>query len=110
MKRLSEVDLRQFISGETLFAYEPDSLKNAAKITYHSSGQCTAIFADGTQDTGQYGFSGDTYWTRYTRFRDGQIHHFYLVPTRSQVAQAYYADGSRAFIQSPLASLDEQPD
>lgn len=92
--------------GQTLNAFDPDSHAAVASVTYRADGTCTARFPDGTQDRGQFGLSGDTYWTRYTDFRAGETHHFYLERVAPQVTQAYHADGRRAYLQSPLAKLD----
>lgn len=105
MKRMNGTEVRAFLYGKTLFIYEPETLKSVAKVTYGSDGRCTALFADGSSDAGQFGFSGDTYWTKYDRFRSGETNHFYLVPVEPEVAQAFHADGRRAFLQSPLSSL-----
>jgi len=102
MERMDKADVRTFLFGKTLFVYEPETLKNVAKVTYYPNGCCMALFTDGTEDTGQYGLSGETYWTQYERFRENQRHHFYLTLIEPEVAQAFYIDGRRAFLQSPV--------
>lgn len=107
MERISAKDLRAFMVGKTLHAFDPGTRKRVAAVTYMADGACIARFVDGTEDRGQYGLSGDTYWTKYTRFRAGQTSEFYLVELLDQVAQAYHTDGRRAYLQSPLIELDE---
>lgn len=108
MNRMNEAELRGFLLGQTLFAFEPETFRNVAKVTYRADGSCTAVFADETQDTGKFGISGDCYWTQYARFRQGETHHFFLVAVADNVAQAFHSDGRRAFLQSPLAHLDQE--
>ncbi|MEP5731945.1 MAG: hypothetical protein ABJL67_21500 [Sulfitobacter sp.] len=107
MEHISAQDLRAFMVGKTLHAFDPDSGERVASVTYMADGACVARFVDGIEDRGQYGLSGDTYWTKYTDFRAGQISEFYLVEVADQVAQAYHTDGRRAYLQSPLIELEE---
>lgn len=103
--RLSAADLKRFIQGRTLFAYDPETRKQVAQVVYRTDGFCEASFADGTHDRGTYGFSGDTYWTRYDRFRNGETNGFYLMLVEAEVAQAYHLDGRSAYLQSPKGAL-----
>jgi len=106
MKRMNEAELRAFLVGQTLFAFEPETFRNVAKVTYGADGTCSAVFADETRDSGRFGISGDVYWTRYSRFRQGETHRFFLVTVADDIAQAFHGDGRRAFLQSPHAKLD----
>lgn len=107
MIRMDAAELQAFISGRTLFAYEPDTLARVAEVIYQPDGICLASFANGTKDNGIYGFSDAAYWTRYAKFRNGETNQFYLILVGPQIAQAYHADGRLAFLQSPLASLNQ---
>lgn len=106
MTRLNPEDLKAFLFGQTVHAFDPDSRNLVATIAYGRDGTCEAVFADGTEDRGQFELSGDTYSTKYTRFRAGETNFFYLELLAPQVAQAYHTDGRRAFLQSPLAKPD----
>lgn len=106
MTRMNAAELQAFVLGRRLFAFEPETLKNVAQVTYQPDGNCIALFIDGTSDKGQYGFSKASYWTRYARFRNGETNRFYLTLIRPDIAQAYHVDGRPAFLQSPLASLE----
>ena len=105
MTWMNDIDVRNFLQGQKLAAYDPDTLERVAIITYSVDGSCLAEFSDGTKSAGQYGFVEDRYWTQYDSFRNGEQHEFRLQPLRPQVVQAYFADGRRAFVQSPLLSL-----
>lgn len=96
---MTEQEVYEFILGNSVDALDPDSLQTAANINYHADGSIKATFADGSTDTGQYGFTEHYYWTRYTKFRDGTLNEFYLVRSGVNEAQAYYKEGSRAFLQ-----------
>lgn len=106
MPRLTAEELKSFMAGKTLYAFDPDTKARVASVSYGSEGDCVARFADGTQDTAEWGLEGDTYWTRYANFRGGEVNRFTLDLIADQVAQAYHTDGRRAFLQSPLEVLD----
>ena len=99
-RMLSPRAVHDFISGQTLHAFDPETGARAASVTYRADGRVEAQFADGASDIGTWGLSGAQYWTRYTTFRDGEIHHFSLERIDADTAQAYHADGRRAFVQS----------
>ncbi len=105
MTRLNQEELKAFLFGKTLYSFDPETRKLAATITYDAGGTCVAVFADGTQDRGQFELVGDTYSTKYAQFRSGETNHFYVERVASHVVQAYHTDGRRAFLQSPLAKL-----
>lgn len=105
MKRFDAQELLAFLFGRTLHAFDPDSCKRVATVRYGLDGICGVTFVDGTQDQGCYGLEDDTYWTRYDKFRAGETHCFYLVQVAPHIAQAYHADGQRAFLQSALPEL-----
>ncbi len=102
---LSAEEVRMFVFGKTLHAFDPDTLMRVATIYYRRDGTCQLTMENGDTDAGQYGFEEDQYWTRYNRFRDGVLHRFSLIRIDTHSAQAMYEDGSRAFIQSPLIQL-----
>lgn len=105
MDWMNEAELHAYVYGKTLYAFEPDTLLDGANVTYNTDGTCTAVLPDGTTDNGVYALEGDTYWTRYENFRDGTTNRFRLTLIGDEVAQAYYTDGRRAFVQSPHQSL-----
>lgn len=104
---MNGADVRSFLLGRKLAAYDPDTMARAAVVTYHTDATCQVDFADGTRDQGEYGFSEEIYWTRYRNFRAGETHQFRLTLLRPDVAQAYFADGRIAYLQSPLMSLEQ---
>lgn len=103
--RLSEEDVRLFLFGQILHAFDPDTLIRVATIHYHQDWTCQVTMENGDTDAGQYGFEKDLYWTKYNQFRDGVLHRFSLTRIDAHTAQAMFEDGSLAFIQSPLAQL-----
>lgn len=107
MARLDAAEVQTFLLGQTLYAFDPDRYALAATVTYARDGTCTAVFADGARDKGRFGLEGDTYWTRYERFRRGEMHRFYLISVGLDTALAYHADGRRAFLQSQRAEVDD---
>jgi hypothetical protein len=107
VKRIEDDAVKAFLMGHTIYSYNADTRLLGATITYQPDGTCTAEMADGSQDKGVWGLKGDTYWTRYDRFRDGTTNAFYLIEIAPQVMQAYFDDGRTAFIQTPLTTLPE---
>lgn len=89
-----------FLSGRSVYGLDPATRVVAACIDYGTDGTCLARFSNRMTDTGEWGIEGNTYWTRYTRFREGNRHAFRLEPLGEGVAQAYFADGTIAFLQS----------
>lgn len=104
--KLDAAEVRDFLLGKTIFAFDPVTKKRVAKIHYAQGRVCSALFDDGRVDTGTFGFEGDHYWTKYVNFRNGETNHFYLVSLASDLVQAYHIDGVQAFLQSPKSSLD----
>ncbi len=98
--RLSKEEVRQFLFNQTLHAFDPETLSMAATVEYREDWTCVASFSDGASDQGKYGFEDDYYWTQYTKFRNGEQFWFSLHRIDNLTAQAYYKDGTRAFIQS----------
>ena len=103
--RLSEEDVRLFVFGQILHAFDPDTLTRVATIHYRRDWTCRVTMENGDTDAGQYGFEDDLYWTRYNQFRDGALHRFSLTRIDAHSAQAMFEDGTQAFIQSSLAQL-----
>jgi hypothetical protein len=93
-------EIRNFLEGRSVYALDPTTRVVAACIDYGTDGTCLARFTDGQNDPGVYGIEDDTYWTRYETFRDGKRHVFRLEARAPGVAQAYFADGTIAFLQS----------
>ncbi|WP_417410939.1 hypothetical protein [Hoeflea sp.] len=98
-------DVRHFLEGRTIYCFQPETRSLVAVIDYGPDGRCAARFSSGEADTGVYGFDGASYWTRYKTFRDGQTHAFHLRELGPGIAQAYFADGTKAFIQSQSSDL-----
>lgn len=92
--------VKSFLEGRSVYALDPQTRAVAACIDYGLDGRCLARFVNGDTDAGVYGFEGDCYWTRYDTFRDGKRHVFRLESRGPGVAQAYFADGRIAFLQS----------
>lgn len=92
-------EVREFIRGNTLEALEPDSRALVATVSYLEDGTVAARFADGSSDTGQFGFSGHYYWTCYRNFRQGSRNEFSLFRLDENEAQAFHRNGTRAFVQ-----------
>ena len=97
-------EVQAFIRGR-LHAFDPATGARVATVDYGPEGRCKLTFASGQAEAGVYGFEGDTYWTRYDRFRDGQRNGFRLERVSENIAQAWYTDGARAFLQSPVETL-----
>ncbi|MDF1728418.1 MAG: hypothetical protein P1U53_11785 [Sulfitobacter sp.] len=93
-------EVKEFLRGHSIYALDPETRKVAACIDYRTDGTCFVRFVNGDTDKGVYGFEGDTYWTRYETFREGKRHAFRLVAQGPGVAQAYFQDGTIAFLQS----------
>lgn len=103
--RLGEDEVKAFLFDQTLYAFDPETLSRVATVQYRHDWSCHVTMENGDTDAGQYGFEGDLYWTRYDRFRDGAAHRFSLIRIDDHIVQAMFDDGTRAFIQSPLAQL-----
>ena len=100
-------ELRAFIEGATLNAFDARTGERAAVIRYDPDGRAHATFVDGTEEEGLWGIEAATYWTRYERFRGGGTNAFRLQEIAPGIAQAWFVDGRRAFIQT---ALEELPD
>lgn len=109
MARLNPDELREFLFGKTLNCYDPESRALISTAHYGEDGVCRMIFSDGTEDTGVFGLTDDIYWTQYKRFRSGTLNQFYLERVSPQIAQAFHTDGRRAFLQTPLSTLEIEP-
>lgn len=99
-------EVREFLEGHSVYALDPQSREVVACIDYGTDGRCLARFSNGDTDGGVYGFKDDTYWTRYETFRNGKRHVFRLEARGQGVAQAYFADGTAAFLQSHSENPD----
>ncbi len=97
---LCAADVHSFLSGKTLYSIDPATGDCVATVRYNENGSCHVEFADGTKDTGQYGFEGQQYWTRYKIFRSGERHFFYLEKISGHAVLAYHTNGDKAYIQS----------
>lgn len=97
---MDSTEIRDFLEGHDVYALNPDTRETAACITYGRDGRCVAQFTDGQTDTGVWGIGEASYWTRYETFRDGKPHLFRLEARGPGVAQAYFADGTMALLQS----------
>jgi hypothetical protein len=106
MARLNPSEVREFLVGKTLNCYDPESLVHISTAHYGLDGVCRMTFSDGTEDTGVFGLADDIYWTQYKRFRSGTLNQFYLEGLAPQMAQAFHTDGRRAFLQTPLSTLE----
>ncbi|WP_281685341.1 hypothetical protein [Thalassobaculum salexigens] len=106
--RLKPNELREFLFGKTLNCYDPESRVHIATAHYGQDGVCRMTFSDGTEDTGVFGLTDDIYWTQYKRFRSGTLNKFYLESVAPQIAQAFHTDGRRAFLQTPLPTLENE--
>ena len=98
-KRLNPSGVRAFLTGRVLDCFDPTSGALAASIEYRENGTCHAAMTDGRTDEGQYGFERDLYWTRYSWFRCGGLFRFYLEQVDDNTCQAYFEDGTVAFLQ-----------
>jgi hypothetical protein len=98
-------DVHCFIAERRVFSFDPETRAFLAEVTYGPQGRCILRFADGLEETGVYGFEGDTYWTRYAAFRGGQTHAFRLERLAPGLAQAWFTTGARAFLQSHRPEL-----
>ena len=96
---LSPTEVKQFIQGNLVDNFNPDTGEQVATSIYQADGRCRMSFAKGDADGGVYGFEDNVYWTRYKTFRDGQRHTFRLEHIDEGKAQAYFGDGSKAFLQ-----------
>ncbi len=100
-------EVRQFLEGRKIYIFEPETRALVAVATYELGGRVSFEFSAGDADVGVYGFDGDGYWTRYEKFRDGERHVFHLEALGPGIAQAYFADGRKAFLQSQSRDLSE---
>lgn len=99
LERMSAADVRRFIEGKTTLVFDPQTGEEVACVTYGPDGICRTRFSNGQEDSGEYGFVDDCYWTRYKQFRGGGRNVFYLVSRGTGQAQAYFSDGRKAFLQ-----------
>lgn len=97
---MTSKDVHSFISGKTVYAFDPNTGAFVATLVYCADGTIEARFADAKVDNGQYGFEGQLYWTRYENFRSGQKHAFHLQAVDDSTAQAFHDDGRKAFLLS----------
>jgi len=98
--RMNGAEVTAFLRGQSVYGLDPQTREVAACIDYATDGTCIARFIDGSTDAGVWGVEDDNYWTRYENFRQGKRHVFSLEPLGKGVAQAYFADGTIAFLQS----------
>ena len=98
-------DVRRFLEGQEIHVFEPETRALVAVVDYETGGRCGFRFLAGDTDVGVYGFEGDAYWTRYEKFRNGERHVFHLKSLGPAIAQAYFADGTKAFLQAQTADL-----
>ncbi len=108
--RLSGEAVKEFLAGKTLDCFDPDSRALVATIQYLANGTCRAVVADGATDEGRYGFERDVYWTQYSWFRDGGLFRFSLERVDGNTCQAYFEDGTKAFLQTIIESSGNNPD
>lgn len=98
--KLSREEVKEFLFGQTIECFNPDSGALAATIEYLLDGTCRAAMEDGTADKGRYGFERDLYWTKYSWFRDGGLFRFFLERVDDNTCQAFFEDGAKAFLQT----------
>ena len=98
-------DVRRFLEGRKIYNFQPGPRTLFAVTDYGLDGRCAVRLSTGDTDIGIYGFDGDAYWTRYEKFRNGETHFFHLKSLGPGIAQAYFADGTQAFLQSQTADL-----
>ncbi|MFT7059205.1 MAG: hypothetical protein ACJASV_001712 [Pseudorhodobacter sp.] len=97
--------VKLFLEGRKVYAFEPVARKVFAIVDYGLDGRCAVLFSTGKTDTGVYGFTGNAYWTRYEAFRSGESNAFHLKSLGPGIAQAYFTNGVKAFVQSHSADL-----
>ena len=102
---LNADQVRAFMTGRTLCAFDPADGSQVARVTYGADGRAHVLHPDGATDEGDWGLVGNTYWTRYDKMRDGTRNSFHLEQVTQDVVQAWFADGRRAMIQTPLEEL-----
>lgn len=102
---LDQKDLIEFLTAQTVYVFDPDTLGPVASVTYAEQGKVFMTHHDGRPDGGDWGIEGTFYWTRYDAFRGGSVNTFYLERVDAKTVQAYYRDGTRAFLQSHKVSL-----
>lgn len=105
--RLASEEIEDFLVGRPTYAFEPSTRRRVASVTYHSDGTCRTEFEAGGGDVGEWGIESCTYWTRYKAFRDGSKNVFFLKWVSRDVAQAYFENGTPAFLQSGQSALSE---
>ena len=98
-RRLDADEVKAFLLGHVLDCFDPDTSAQAATIRYSVQGTCHAEMSDGQADEGRYGFERDMYWTQYKWFRGGGRYRFYLVKIDGVTCQAFFEDGTKAFLQ-----------
>ena len=103
---LSAEDTKSFLAGRSIYVFEPSTLERVACVDYGLDGVCTVQFVGGGADKGRWGLKGDGYWTQYDSFREGSRNTFFLRWVAPDTAQAYYEDGTPAFVQSGRQSMD----
>lgn len=94
-------ELGPFVQGGTFTGVDPLTGEAQATVTYNADGSSVLRLPDGTREAGTYRFDGDTYCTRYERFRDGVETCFRLEDLGDGRAQAWRSDGPRALILVP---------
>lgn len=108
--RLKPEEVERFLIGRKINAFDPSTRSWVASVKYDAGGFCTTKFKAGGGDEGRWGISGDTYWTQYRMFRDGSKNIFFLKWVAADLAQAYFENGSPAFLQSGSDNLDSVDD
>ncbi len=103
---MAQCELRKFLFGNRVEAVDPESLERFTIVSYLKNGTCQFILPSGEAETGIYGFEDGYYWTRYSKFRGGKINRFSLIPGKNGSAQAYFADGRRAYLQRVLGPVN----
>lgn len=98
---MSTEEVQAFLTDRTLNAIDPESGDVVGYSIYRADGTCRVVMASGEDSPGVWGLTDTGYWTQYERFRGGMRHEFTLVRVGDRIAQAYFADGRRAFLQTP---------
>lgn len=105
MQLMTPGQVRRFLLGRQVHAFDPQTGTRVAMVEYQRDGTCTLHFATGETESGVYGFDGNSYWTRYDAFRGGKTNSFHLQARGPGVAQAHFTDGRRAYLQSHHPAL-----
>ena len=99
---LDAAAMADYIAGRSYAGSKPDSGEPVASVIYRTDGSSVLTMADGRVEPGSWRIEGNAYCTRYAAFRNNSENCFHLQPLDAGRTQAWYTDGRRALVLTPL--------